>query len=160
MMEMLEKDAGAGELLLGLIMAAIGVAVQAAPCMKGKDWEAKLFRLPSGRKKKKVVKKTKVKEVSRSTKGKNSNNNNYKKTTGTKQKYQQDVFDEEDYDDDELNVTEHEDFDKTQEYEIGKKQYDKQSQMLYMGPGIGIDLDDLNRELSQEIKKIYKDDGQ
>lgn len=160
MMEMLEKDAGAGELLLGLIMAAIGVAVQAAPFMKGKDWEAKLFRLPSGRKKKKVVKKTKVKEVSRSTKGKNSNNNNYKKTTGTKPKYQQDVFDEEDYDDDELNVTEHEDFDKTQEYEIGKKQYDKQSQMLYMGPGIGIDLDDLNRELSQEIKKIYKDDGQ
>lgn len=160
MMEMLEKDAGAGELLLGLIMAAIGVAVQAAPFMKGKDWEAKLFRLPSGRKKKKVVKKTKVKEVSRSTKGKNSNNNNYKKTTGTKQKYQQDVFDEEDYDEEDLPVTRQEDFDKTQEYEIGKKQYDKQNQMPYMGPGIGIDLDDLNRELSQEIKKIYKDDGQ
>ena len=60
MMEMLEKDAGAGELLLGLIMAAIGIAVQAAPFMKGKDWEAKLFRLPGGRKKKKVVKKTKI----------------------------------------------------------------------------------------------------
>ncbi|MEE0469133.1 MAG: hypothetical protein UDA86_08200 [Blautia sp.] len=160
MMEMLEKDAGAGELLLGLIMAAIGVAVQAAPFMKGKDWEAKLFRLPNGRKKKKVVKKTKVKEVSHSTKGKNSNNNNYKKTTGTKQKYQQDVFDEEDYDEEDLPVTRQEDFDKTQEYEIGKKQYDKQNQMPYMGPGIGIDLDDLNRELSQEIKKIYKDDGQ
>ena len=159
MMEMLEKDAGAGELLLGLIMAAIGVAVQAAPCMKGKDWEAKLFRLPSGRKKKKVVKKTKVKEVSHSTRNKNSSDNN-KKSAVKKKKYQQDVFDEEDYDDDELNVIEHEDFDKTQEYEIGKKQYDKQSQMLYMGPGIGIDLDDLNRELSQEIKKIYKDDGQ
>lgn len=159
MMEMLEKDAGAGELLLGLIMAAIGVAVQAAPFMKGKDWEAKLFRLPSGRKKKKVVKKTKVKEVSHSTRNKNSSDNN-KKSAVKKKKYQQDVFDEEDYDDDELNVTEHEDFDKTQEYEIGKKQYDKQSQMLYMGPGIGIDLDDLNRELSQEIKKIYKDDGQ
>ena len=159
MMEMLEKDAGAGELLLGLIMAAIGVAVQAAPFMKGKDWESKLFRLPSGRKKKKVVKKTKVKEVSHSTRNKNSSDNN-KKSAVKKKKYQQDVFDEEDYDDDELNVTEHEDFDKTQEYEIGKKQYDKQSKMLYMGPGIGIDLDDLNRELSQEIKKIYKDDGQ
>lgn len=159
MMEMLEKDAGAGELLLGLIMAAIGVAVQAAPFMKGKDWESKLFRLPNGRKKKKVVKKTKVKEVSHSTRNKNSSDNN-KKSAVKKKKYQQDVFDEEDYDDEEWNMTEHEDFDKTQEYEIGKKQYDKQSQMPYMGPGIGIDLDDLNRELSQEIKKIYKDDGQ
>ena len=53
LLEMLGKDAGAGELLLGLIMAAIGIAVQAAPFMKGKDWEAKLFRLPGGRKKKK-----------------------------------------------------------------------------------------------------------
>lgn len=57
LLEMLGKDAGAGELLLGLIMAAIGIAVQAAPFMKGKDWEAKLFRLPGGRKKKKSSKK-------------------------------------------------------------------------------------------------------
>lgn len=106
-----------------------------------------------------MVKKTKVKEVSHSTRNKNSSDNN-KKSAVKKKKYQQDVYDEEDYDDEEWNVTEHEDFDKTQEYEIGKKQYDKQSQMPYMGPGIGIDLDDLNRELSQEIKKIYKDDGQ
>ncbi|MFR5336079.1 MAG: hypothetical protein ACLTH0_07125 [Blautia producta] len=43
LMKMLEKDAGAGELILGIIMAAIGIAVQAAPFMRGKDWEASLF---------------------------------------------------------------------------------------------------------------------
>lgn len=59
-----------------------------------------------------------------------------------------------------MNVTKREEFDKTQEYEVGKKQYDRQNKAPYMAPGIGIDLDDLNRELSQEIKKIYKDDGQ
>lgn len=156
LLEMLEKDAGAGELILGLIMAAIGMAVQAAPFMKGKDWEAKLFHLPTGRKKKKVVKKTKVKKVSQSTRGKSSyTRENPNTTVAKKKKHQQNAFDEED-----LNVTKHEDFDKTQEYEGGKKQYDKQKQMPYMAPGIGIDLDDLNRELSQEIKKIYKDDSQ
>ena len=67
---------------------------------------------------------------------------------------------EEDYDEEDLNVTKREEFDKTQEYEVGKKQYDRQNKAPYMAPGIGIDLDDLNRELSQEIKKIYKDDGQ
>ena len=36
LMKMLEKDAGAGELILGIIMAAIGIAVQAAPFMRGK----------------------------------------------------------------------------------------------------------------------------
>ncbi len=148
LLAMLEKEAGAGELILGLIMAAIGIAVQAAPLMKGKDWEAKLFHLPTGRKKKKVVKKTKIKEVSQSTRGNNS-------TVVKKKKLQENHFDQED-----LNVTKHEDFDKTQEYEVGKRQYDKQKQMPYMAPGIGIDLDDLNRELSQEIKKIYKDDSQ
>lgn len=156
LLEMLEKDAGAGELILGLIMAAIGMAVQAAPFMKGKDWEAKLFHLPTGRKKKKVVKKTKIKEVSQSTRGKSSHTRENPNTTvAKKKKRQQNAFDEED-----MNVTKHEDFDKTQEYEVGKKQYDKQKQMPYMAPGIGIDLDDLNRELSQEIKKIYKDDSQ
>ena len=160
LLEMLGKDAGAGELILGLIMAAIGVAVQASPFMKEKDWEAKLFHLPSGRKKQKVVKKTKVKEVNHSTKGKKNNSSNNKKTGTKRKKYQEDVFDEEDYDEEDLKVTNREEFDKTQEYEIGKKQYDKQNQMPYMAPGIGIDLDDLNRELSQEIKKIYKDDGQ
>ena len=49
-MKMLEKDAGAGELLLGIIMAAIGIAVQAAPFMRGKDWEAALFHRPSKKK--------------------------------------------------------------------------------------------------------------
>ena len=155
LLEMLGKDAGAGELLLGLIMAAIGIAVQAAPFMKGKDWEAKLFRLPGGRKKKKVVKKTKIKEVGQRTKEKSNSSSKNRKTATKEKKYQQDVFDEED-----LNVTKREEFDKTQEYEVGKKQYDRQNKAPYMAPGIGIDLDDLNRELSQEIKKIYKDDGQ
>ena len=160
LLEMLGKDAGAGELLLGLIMAAIGIAVQAAPFIKGKDWEAKLFRLPGGRKKKKVVKKTKIKEVGQRTKEKSNSSSKNRKTATKEKKYQQDVFDEEDYDEEDLNVTKREEFDKTQEYEVGKKQYDRQNKAPYMASGIGIDLDDLNRELSQEIKKIYKDDGQ
>ena len=53
-----------------------------------------------------------------------------------------------------------EELDKTQEYHVGIEQYASKQQMPYMGSGIGIDLDDLNRELSQEIKKIYKDDNQ
>lgn len=57
-------------MVLGIILAVIGAAVQAAPLMKGEDWEAKVFHLPSGSRKKrgglptgrkkKVVKKTKV----------------------------------------------------------------------------------------------------
>ena len=43
LMKMLEKDAGAGERLLGIIMAAIGIAVQAAPFMRGKDWKQLCF---------------------------------------------------------------------------------------------------------------------
>ena len=66
---MMAKNTG-GELVLGIILAVIGAAVQAAPLMKGEDWEAKVFHLPSGSRKKrgglptgrkkKVVKKTKV----------------------------------------------------------------------------------------------------
>ena len=65
---MMAKNTG-GELVLGIILAVIGAAVQAAPLMKGEDWEAKVFHLPSGSRKKrgglptgrkkKVVKKTK-----------------------------------------------------------------------------------------------------
>lgn len=157
LLEMLGKDAGSGELILGLIMAAIGAAAQAAPLMKGKDWEAKLFHLPAGKKKKKVVKKTKVKEV-KQTKTANGGNNNKKGPVKKKKNYQE-ASDADEYDDEDL--AQRDDLDKTQEYEVGKKQYDRQKQQSsYMAPGIGIDLDDLNRELSQEIKKIYKDDGQ
>ena len=56
-----------------------------------------------------------------------------------------------------------EELDKTQEQHLcgdRSSTSPQKQQMPYMGSGIGIDLDDLNRELSQEIKKIYKDDNQ
>ena len=52
---------------------------------------------------------------------------------------------------------------KTQEYTVGQKQYETRTQQksdFYPGTGIGIDLDDLNRELSHEIQKIYEEEQQ
>lgn len=156
LMKMLEKDAGAGELLLGIIMAAIGIAVQAAPFMRGKDWEAALFHRPSkkkgpgfpARRKKKVVKKTKVTHVKKTREA--------EPTTRKRKSLQKST--EEVQPDMEIR----EELQKTQEYAVGQKQYEKPkpSQSLYPVSGIGIDLDDLNRELSQEIQKIYQDEQQ
>lgn len=156
LMKMLEKDAGAGELLLGIIMAAIGIAVQAAPFMKGKDWEAALFHRSSKKKgsgfpvrsKKKVVKKTKVTHV--------------KKIREEEPAIRERKSLQKDMEEVRPDIESREELQKTQEYAVGQKQYEKPkpSQSLYPGSGIGIDLDDLNRELSQEIQKIYQDEQQ
>ena len=56
-----------------------------------------------------------------------------------------------------------EEMQKTQEYTVGQKQYETRTQQksdFYPGTGIGIDLDDLNRELSHEIQKIYEEEQQ
>lgn len=147
------KEAGGGELILGLIMAAIGAVVQALPFMKERDWKKKSPRIPSGRKK--TVKKTKV------VYAKNRQGADYRKSSKKNRK-----FDREDYDDAEEYYeipSYREELEKTQEYTVGKKQYEsrkRETSESYLAPGIGIDLDDLNRELSQEIRKIYKDDSQ
>ena len=45
--------------------------------------------------------------------------------------------------------------DKTQEYVVGQKQYERPKPSANYGSqqGMGIDLDDLNRELSKEIQR-------
>ena len=50
--------------------------------------------------------------------------------------------------------------DRTQEYVVGQKQFERpKSSKNYSGqPGTGLDLDDLNRELSREIQKIYNEE--
>ena len=160
--------------MLGIILAVIGAAVQAAPLMKGEDWEAKVFHLPSGSRKKrgglptgrkkKVVKKTKV--VQKGSAKKTAKDKELEKRRSI---FTDDDYDDGDYDSDyqppEEEATDRgdrEDLDRTQEYQVGQRQYEprEKQQIPYMGSGIGIDLDDLNRELSQEIKKIYKDDSQ
>lgn len=182
LMAMTGTKAGAGELLLGIILAAIGMAVQAAPFLKGKDWEAEIFHLSSGRKKrglpggrrKKVVKKKVVTKTKRE-KGYGSRGALGQKKNRRYEDYDNDEYDE--YEDEYENKYEEayesdskydsrysrEELDKTQEYQVGQRQFEtdrQRQQMPYMGSGIGIDLDDLNRELSQEIQKIYKDDSQ
>ena len=51
--------------------------------------------------------------------------------------------------------------DKTQEYVVGQKQYERPKPSANYGSqqGMGIDLDDLNRELSKEIQRIYNDEN-
>lgn len=162
-----------GELVLGIILAVIGAVVQAAPLLRGEDWEAKVFHLPSGQKrkgglpmgrKKKVVKKTKV--VQKASKKKSAKDKALEKRRSI---FTDDDYDDGDYDSDYQppeeafeDRTDREELDRTQEYHVGQRQYEpkEKPQMPYMGSGIGIDLDDLNRELSQEIKKIYQDDNQ
>lgn len=56
-----------------------------------------------------------------------------------------------------------EDLDKTRVYtgqEIPFQPETRQKNPSYMAPGMGIDLDNLNRELSQEIQKIYQEENQ
>ncbi|WP_287970867.1 MULTISPECIES: DUF308 domain-containing protein [Blautia] len=164
----------AGELVLGIILAIIGVFIQAAPLMREDGRETPLFGRFSDRKgmglptrrKKKVVKKTKVVQK-KAAKEKAARDKALEKR---RKIFTDDDYDDGDYDSDYQPPEEEPEFeapmdreelDKTQEYHVGQKQYEPpKQQMPYMGSGIGIDLDDLNRELSQEIKKIYKDDNQ
>lgn len=162
LMRMLEKDAGAGELLLGLIMAVIGIAVQAAPFTKGKDWEASLFHLPS-RKKKKGIPGKRTKKVMKKTEVTHVHRKEESKKPRTKKRYTRDWEDEKEYEEEPVQKPMREELQKTQEYTVGQKQYETRTQQksdFYPGTGIGIDLDDLNRELSHEIQKIYEEEQQ
>ena len=155
MMKMLEKDAGAGELLLGIIMAAIGIAVQAAPFMRGKDWEAALFHRRPKRRDQGFQ--PEEKESGKENQGYSCKKDRGSGTNNKKRKSLQKSTEEVQPD---MEIRE--ELQKTQEYAVGQKQYEKPkpSQSLYPVSGIGIDLDDLNRELSQEIQKIYQDEQQ
>lgn len=165
-MLMTGRSAGAGELVLGLILAAIGAVVQTVPYMKDKDWESRIFSLPSRRKKrglpvgrkKKVVKKKKVTHVN---KGRKSGKDSDTSRSGKQKNRDYDAYDEEDLPSGEEKTGKKQDLDQTQEYTVGRRQYEtdrRKGQGSYMAPGIGIDLDDLNRELSHEIQKIVDEE--
>lgn len=162
LMRMLEKDAGAGKTLLGLIMAAIGIAVQAAPLLKDRDAKNRFRHLPSKKKKlefplkktRKVIKKKEVTHVN----VQDNTQERKKQRVLQKTKEARPVLEE---------TAEwkpvNEELQKTQEYTVGQKQFEAKTQPkqnFYPGSGIGIDLDDLNRELSQEIQKIYEEEQQ
>lgn len=162
LMKMLEKDAGGGETFLGLIMAAIGIAVQAAPFLKGKEAERSFFHLPSRKKRtgipvrktRKVIKKKEVTHV----KMQDKTQERKKQKVPQKTREESSVFEET-----AKAKPVKEELQRTQEYTVGQKQYETKAQPkqnFYSGSGIGIDLDDLNRELSQEIQKIYDEEQQ
>lgn len=162
-------QSGAAQLLLGLALGAFGAFVQALPYMNRRS----AAPLPVGRKRglpgrrKKVVKKT----VQQKTNGDRRPVNSKKGPESAelkKEKSVKDHFDAEDYDDEDLEeiyeAREKErkklNMDRTQEYVVGQKQFERpKSSKNYSGqPGTGLDLDDLNRELSREIQKIYNEE--
>lgn len=143
LLAMTEKEAKGGELILGIVMAVIGAAVQFFGLMKGKD--------SSKRGTKRAVNKMRYADVE----NKPQRDAAAEKKSGNEHSVAEDEY---------APVSKREELDKTQEYTLGQRQYENsranQSQMPYMGSEIGIDLDDLNRELSQEIQKIYKDENE
>lgn len=169
-------DSKAAGLLLGLVLAAFGAFIQALPYWNRRKSEEGSLPLPGrGRRglpgrRKKVVKKT----VHHRTGGGKSSGKSEKRTeegSTKKTKPKKDHFDAEDYDDEDLEeiyeAREKErqklNRNKTQEYMVGQRQYERSKPSpsnSYGGQqGVGIDLDDLNRELSKEIQKLYNDDN-
>lgn len=171
-------DSGAAQLLLGLVLAAFGAFVQSLPYMSRREAQSPLQGRRGGPvlpgRRKKVVKKTVHHRSGGGRRswetGKDPDTEGDKKTEAKKAKPRKDHFDAEDYDDEDLEeiyeAREKErqklNVDKTQEYVVGQKQYERpKPQANYTGQqGIGIDLDDLNRELSKEIQKIYHNENE
>lgn len=157
-LEMAGVDSMAAQILLGLVLAAFGAFVQALPFRDRRE---------------KVVKKTVHHKNSGGRRagdpGRGSVAEEAKKADTRKAKPRKDHFDAEDYDDEDLEeiyeAREKErqklNMDQTQEYTVGQKQYEKPEASDAYGSrqGMGIDLDDLNRELSREIRKIYHDEN-
>ena len=162
-------QSGAAQLLLGLALGAFGAFVQALPYMNRRS----AAPLPVGRKRglpgrrKKVVKKTVQQKINGDRRPVNSKKGP-ESAELKKEKSVKDHFDAEDYDDEDLEeiyeAREKErkklNMDRTQEYVVGQKQFERpKSSKNYSGqPGTGLDLDDLNGELSREIQKIYNEE--
>ncbi|HJC10126.1 MAG TPA: TMEM198/TM7SF3 family protein [Candidatus Blautia merdigallinarum] len=176
LLSMTGVDSSAAQLLLGLVLAAFGAFVQAMPYMNRKKADMSLpgrrgRGLPGRRKK--VVKKTVHHRNGGGRRSRDPEEDskaaNPKKTDPKKTKPKKDHFDAEDYDDEDLEeiyeAREKErqklNMDRTQEYVVGQKQYERPKPSNNYGgqQGVGIDLDDLNRELSREIQKIYNDEN-
>lgn len=145
----------AGELVLALVLGIIGAIVQASPFFQGKDLEDGLAGLLPRGKKKKVVHKTKVTHVHKNEhKGNRSSYTKRDSGERTRREPEDSVYTKEEQ-------RYREDLGKTQIYtgqESARQQIQPQNGP-YMAPGMGIDLDNLNRELSQEIQKIYQEEN-
>lgn len=126
-------DSMAAQILLGLVLAVFGALVQALPYRNSsRAWNSE---------------KESEMEAPKKTAP--------KKTVPKKSKPKKDHFDAEDYDDEDLEEI----------YEARKKERQKLYERAEASAGYGrrqgerIDLDDLNRELSKEIRKIYNDEN-
>ena len=177
LLSMAGVDSTAAQLLLGLVLAAFGAFVQSLPYMNRREAQLPLSGRRGGSvlpgRRKKVVKKTVHHRTVGSRRsggtGKGSETEEAKKTDPRKNKPKKDHFDADDYDDEDLEeiyeAREKErqklNMDKTQEYVVGQKQFERPKPTANYGnqQGMGIDLDDLNRELSKEIQKIYNDEN-
>ena len=177
LLSMAGVDSTAAQLLLGLVLAAFGAFVQSLPYMNRREAQLPLSGRRGGSvlpgRRKKVVKKTVHHRTVGSRRsggtGKGSETEEAKKTDPRKTKPKKDHFDADDYDDEDLEeiyeAREKErqklNMDKTQEYVVGQKQFERPKPTANYGnqQGMGIDLDDLNRELSKEIQKIYNDEN-
>ncbi|HJD28463.1 MAG TPA: hypothetical protein H9914_05660 [Candidatus Blautia avicola] len=177
LLSMAGVDSTAAQLLLGLVLAAFGAFVQSLPYMSRREAQMPMPGRRGGPvlpgRRKKVVKKTVHHRNSGGRRSwdpeKNSETEDAKKADSRKTKPKKDHFDADDYDDEDLEeiyeAREKErqklNMDKTQEYVVGQKQYERPKPTANYGSqqGMGIDLDDLNRELSKEIQKIYNDDN-
>ena len=177
LLSMAGVDSTAAQLLLGLVLAAFGAFVQSLPYMNRREAQLPLSGRRGGSvlpgRRKKVVKKTVHHRTVGSRRsggtGKGSDTEEAKKTDPRKNKPKKDHFDADDYDDEDLEeiyeAREKErqklNMDKTQEYVVGQKQFERPKPTANYGnqQGMGIDLDDLNRELSKEIQKIYNDEN-
>lgn len=169
------RDGGAGTWLLGLILAFLGIAVQAAPLLrkrekkqssKGSSREPlfnrrkQKFSLPSlpGRKKK-----TRKKTVYKTTE-KSRNNTAQSRTSsgtgrsggGSRNQTPRSQPSRRPAEEPGEKTREIPDMAKLREQDYNRRPEPDNSP--YRGVGTGIDLDDLSRELSQEIQKIYKED--
>lgn len=163
------QDAGIGTWILGLILAFLGIAVQSAPLMRerakaGKKSENRftpfsgkkqkrglsLFQRKRGRTKKKTVYKD-ARQKSAPSSGKTKPKQNGR-DRAEEQRIRPDSSSEA-----EASTREIPDLDrKTSQSYGGKKTVPPVSGQV----GVGIDLDDLSRELSQEIQKLYDEDKQ
>lgn len=166
-----EIDAMGAKIVLGLALAVLGAFVQALPFLKRRDREEEGISLPKGpkvslpgRKKKRrsVKRKTKVQRVKAYASAQEEKNSG--KKSRAKNKPVPDL-DAEDYDEEDLEEIyaarrkAQKKRDMEQARQFGQDVYGRNSRSSTGHVSGAVDLDDLSRELSQEIQKIYEDEN-
>lgn len=168
-------DSMGAKVVLGLALAALGAFIQALPLLKRRrrDEEEEEFSLPRGprvslprrKKKKKAVKrKTKVQRVKEYAPVQEEKSSS--KKSSAKKKPVPDL-DAEDYDDEDLEeiyaarrkAQRKRDMEQARQHGYGQDVYSREQRTSSSPVSGAVDLDDLSRELSQEIQKIYEDEN-